>query len=106
MCRVLGKRGGGAILKWGGTLPSKECGLVGGTFEGRMGLECQKEGILDGLMPERIFMKLERYGLPIPSCKALYNRVAYIRRTLTIDNLKFNTKDLRDLDKAFKGSID
>ena len=51
-----------------------------------------KEGVLDGLMPERIIMKLERHGLPIPSRKALYKKIPYIRRTLTMDNSKLNTK--------------
>ena len=42
-----------------------------------------KEGVLDGLIPKRIIIKLEQQRLPIPSLKALYNKVAYIRRTLT-----------------------
>ena len=65
-----------------------------------------KEGVLDGLMTKRIFMKLERHGLPIPSRKALYNKTIYIRRTLTKDNSKFNTKDLRDWAEPLSGSID
>ena len=65
-----------------------------------------KEGVLDGLMPERIIMKLERHGLPIPSRKALGNKVAYIRRTLTKDNSKLNEKDLGDWVEAFNGSMD
>ena len=65
-----------------------------------------KEGVLDGLMPERIVMKLERHGLPVPSHRALYNKIAYIRRTLTKDSSKFNTKDLRDWAETLSGSID
>ena len=65
-----------------------------------------KEGVLDGLMPERIVMKLERHGLPVPSRRALYNKIAYIRRTLTKDSSKFNTKDLRDWAETLSGSID
>ena len=42
-----------------------------------------KEAVLDGLKPERIIMKLERLGLPVPSRRSLYNRVAYLRRTVT-----------------------
>ena len=63
-----------------------------------------KEGFLDGLMPKRIIMKLEQHGLPVPSRKASYNKIAYIRRTLTMDSSKFNTKDLKDWDEAFSGS--
>ena len=64
-----------------------------------------KERVLDNLMPHRINMKLERHGLPVPSYRALYNKVAYIRRTLTKDSSKFNKKDLRDWAEAFSGSI-
>ena len=55
-----------------------------------------KEAVLDGLKPERIIMKLERLGLPVPSRRSLYNRVAYLRRTVTKDSSEFSTKDLRD----------
>ena len=65
-----------------------------------------KEGVLDGLMPERIVMKLERHGLPVPSRRALYNKIAYIRRTLIKDSSKFSTKDLRDWAETLSGSID
>ena len=65
-----------------------------------------KKGVLDAVMPKRIIMKLERHGLPIPSCGALHNKVAFIRRILTKDTSKFNTKDLRDWAEAFNGSID
>ena len=34
-----------------------------------------KEGVLDDLKPERIIMKLERLGLPIPSRRSLYNKI-------------------------------
>ena len=44
-------------------------------------------------------------GFPTPSRKALYNKIANIRRALTLDNSKFNTKDLRDWAEAFSGSI-
>ena len=44
--------------------------------------------------------------LPVPSRKALYNKIAYIRRALTINNSKFKTKDLRDWGEAFSGRID
>ena len=62
-----GRRGGGAVLECGGPLPSKEFGLAGGTFEGRMVQSAIKKGVLDSLMPERIIMKLERNGLLVPS---------------------------------------
>ena len=51
-------------------------------------------------------MKLERHGLPAPRCKALYNKIAYMRRTLTMDSSKFNSKDLKDWAEALSGSID
>ena len=41
-----------------------------------------KEGVLDGLKPEQIIMKLERLGLPVPSHRSVYNKIAYIQRTL------------------------
>ena len=65
-----------------------------------------KEGVLDGLIPKRIVMKLERHGLPVPSHRAFYNKIAYIGRALTKDSSKFNTKDLRDWAEALSGSID
>ena len=42
-----------------------------------------KEAALDGLRPERNIMKLEGLGLRVPSRKSLYNRIAYLRRTIT-----------------------
>ena len=65
-----------------------------------------KEGLFDGLMLERIIVKLERHRLPVPSRKALYNKIAYTRRTLTMNSSKFNTKNLRDYAEAFSRSID
>ena len=65
-----------------------------------------KEGVFDGLMLERIIMKLERHALPVPSRKALYNKIPYIRRILKMNSSKFNTKDLKDWAEAFSGSID
>ena len=65
-----------------------------------------KEGLLDGLMPKRIIVKMERHGLPVPSHKALHKKIAHIRRALTMDNSNFNTKDLGDWSEAFTGSID
>ena len=64
-----------------------------------------KEGGLDGLKLERMIMKLERLGLPIPSCRFLYNRIAYIRRTLTQYSSESNTKDLRGWAETLSCSI-
>ena len=63
-----------------------------------------KEGVLDGLKPERIIMKLEWLGLPVPSCRSLYNKIAYIRRTLTQNSSEFSTKDLRGWAETLSGS--
>ena len=41
-------------------------------------------------------MKLERLGFLVPSRRSLYNRIAYLCRTITKDSSDFNTKDLRD----------
>ena len=48
---------GGVVLEWGGPLTPKGFGLPSGTIEGRTGLECHKEGVLDALMPKRIIIK-------------------------------------------------
>ena len=63
-----------------------------------------KEGVLDGLRPERIIMKLERHRLPIPNHRSLYNKIAYIRRTQTQDSSEFGTKDLREWAESLSGS--
>ena len=63
-----------------------------------------KEGFLDGLKPEQIIMKLERLGLPVPSHRSLYNKIAYIRRTLTQCSSEFTTKDLRGWAETLSGS--
>ena len=63
-----------------------------------------KEGVLDGLKPEQIIMKLEWFGLPILSHKSLCNKIAYFRRTLTQYSSKFSTKDLRGWAETLSGS--
>ena len=63
-----------------------------------------KEGVLDGLKPEQIIMKLEQLGLPVPSRKSLYNKIAYIRRTLTQYSSEFSTKDLKGWAETLSGS--
>ena len=45
--------------------------------------DASKEGFLDGLKPKRIIMKLEWLGRLVPSHRSLYNKMAYIKRTLT-----------------------
>ena len=55
-----------------------------------------KKVVFNGLKPEKIIMKLERLGLPIPSRKSLYNRIAYLWRIVIKNSSEFNTKDLRD----------
>ena len=55
-----------------------------------------KEAILDSLNPKRIIVKLDQLRLPVLSCKSLYNRIAYLQRTVAIDSSEFSTKDLRD----------
>ena len=63
-----------------------------------------KEGVLDGLKPEQKIMKLEWHGLPAPSRRSLYNKTAFIRRTLTLYSSKFSTKDLRRWAETLSGS--
>ena len=50
-------------------------------------------------------MILERLGLPVPSRRSLYNKIAYIRRTLTQYSSEFSTKDLRGWGETLSGSI-
>ena len=65
-----------------------------------------KEAVLDGLKPERIIMKLERLGLPVPSRRSLYNRIAYLKRTVTTDSSEFSTKDLRDWAETLSSTLE
>ena len=55
-----------------------------------------KEGVLNSLKPPKNVMELERLGLPIPNQRSLYNKVAYIKRTLTKESSEFSTKDSQD----------
>ena len=47
---------------------------------------------------------MERLGLPVPSRRSLYNKIAYIRRTLTQYSSEFSTKDLRGWAETLNGS--
>ena len=49
-------------------------------------------------------MKLEQLGLPAPSCKSLYSKIAYIRGTLTQYSSEFSTKDLKGWAETLSGS--
>ena len=91
---ILGKWGGGGVLEWGGARPQASSTLASSPIERRSGLGCYQGRVLDGLKLERIIMKLERLGLPVPSRGSLYNKIAYIRRTLTQYSSEFSTKDL------------
>ena len=63
-----------------------------------------KEGVLDGLKPEQIIMKLEQLGRPVPSYRSLSNKIAYVRRTLTQYSSELSIKILRGWSETLSGS--